>query len=58
LWVYVYNILRVASKESVEIAAVTDVPAEANDHESNMNGDHTSVNCTESQLSSVMAPVN
>ena len=58
MWVYVYNILRVASKESVERAAVADVPAEANDHESNINEDHTSINCTESQLPSVMPPVN
>ncbi|KAJ8437960.1 hypothetical protein Cgig2_033693 [Carnegiea gigantea] len=56
LWVYVYNILRITSKETVETAAVTDVPAKANDEESNINGDRTSVNCTEPQLPSLINP--
>lgn len=57
LWLYVYNILRITSKGTVETAAVTDVPAEANDEESNINGDHTSANCTEPQLPSVIPPI-
>uniref|UniRef100_A0A7C9EW97 Uncharacterized protein n=1 Tax=Opuntia streptacantha TaxID=393608 RepID=A0A7C9EW97_OPUST len=56
LWVYVYNIVRIYSKEIVERTAAVDVPPGANDVESNINGDHISVISTEPQLPSLDNP--
>lgn len=53
MWVYVYNIVRMYSREIVERAEDVDVLAGATDEESNINGDHTSVNCTEPHLPAV-----
>jgi len=53
MWAYVYNIVRMYSREIVERAEDVDVLAGANDEESNTNGDHTSLNCTEPHLPAV-----